>query len=367
MKSNLSSVKSNPGSNDGIQIGWNAPANIALIKYWGKHGNQLPDNASLSISLDKTSTTTFLSLQKKNGSPNDITLEYFFHGEKFEKFEHKIAQFLTTLTPEMPFLLDYGLSFQSTNNFPHSAGIASSASSMAAIALCLVSIEELITGNARTKEEYFRRASCIARLGSGSASRSVYGGLVSWGNSPVLPLSSDQFASRFTLHSESRLHRVRDIILIVSSSEKKLSSRDGHSLMRSHPYRKGRKIQVANNLKALTEAIAIDNYREIAAISENEALSLHALLMTSQADGLLLQPDTLHIIREIRQFRESSGLDLFFTIDAGPNVHLIHYEDQQEQVLAFVKKKLLPYCENGQYLDDQSGEGPKLVINQFND
>ena len=367
MKSNPLKFKITPGSADGIQIGWKAPANIALIKYWGKHGKQLPDNASLSISLNKTSTTTYLTLQKKSGSSNDISLKYFFHGEKQEKFEYKMVQFLTSLAPEMPFLSHYGLSFQSTNNFPHSAGIASSASSMAALALCLVSLEELVTRKSRNKDEFLRQASCIARLGSGSASRSVYGGIVSWGNSPFLPQSSNEFASIFPLQKESRLNRVRDIILIVSTSEKKLSSRDGHSLMNAHPYREGRRIQAANNLKALTEAIGSDNYQEIATISENEALSLHALLISSQADGLLLQPETLHIIREIRQFRFSTGLDLFFTIDAGPNVHLIHYEDQREQVLAFVKERLLPYCENGRYLDDHIGEGPKLLTDKFND
>jgi len=352
-------------TNQAIKIGWNAPANIALVKYWGKHGKQLPDNASLSITLDQTSTTTFLTLQEKSRASEGISLEYNFHGEKQEKFEHKTAEFLASLLPEMPFLGDYRLVFDSTNHFPHSAGIASSASSMAALALCLVSMEELVSGKAASQAAFFRRASYLARLGSGSASRSIYGGLVSWGNSPFLSQSTNEFATRFPLHEGSRLNSIRDIILVISSSEKKISSREGHQLMKAHPYREGRKIQATNNLKALTAAIRSDNYQGIAAISENEALSLHALLISSQTDGILLQPETLHLIREIRQFRQSSGLDLFFTIDAGPNVHLIHYEDQREQVLSFVRDKLQPYCDKGLYLDDKIGEGPKLVTDQF--
>ena len=85
---------------------------------------------------------------------------------------------------------------------------------------------------------------------------------------------------------------------------------------------------------------------------------LFALMITSGPEGLLLKPDTLHIIEEIKLFRETSGLDLFYTIDAGPNVHLIYYEDQREQVLSFVRQTLSPYCEGGQWIDDKIGSGP---------
>jgi diphosphomevalonate decarboxylase len=83
--------------------------------------------------------------------------------------------------------------------------------------------------------------------------------------------------------------------------------------------------------------------------------------MTSLPDGLLLQPNTLGIVAEIRLFRESTGMDLFFTIDAGPNVHLIYYEEQRKQVVQFVQDRLLRYCENGQWIDDKIGAGPMLI------
>jgi diphosphomevalonate decarboxylase len=344
-----------------IKIGWRAPSNIALIKYWGKRANQLPENGSLSITLENSSTTTYLSIRKKEKADGEIGMKYYFHGVQNQKFGKKIDQLLNLLQSEMPFLYDYKLVFHSENNFPHSAGIASSASSMAAVALCLVSMEQIVTRRKLVKAEFFQRASVIARLGSGSASRSIFGGIVTWGTIASIEGSSDLYATPFPLHELSRLKHAGDIILIVNAREKKVSSSLGHAMMAAHPYREGRKNQANSNLNELTKAISEDNYHLIAKIAENEALSLHALLMTSSSGTILLQPNTLQIIEEIKKFRESTGLDIFFTIDAGPNVHLIYFENQREMVHQFVRDKLVCYCENGQWIDDKIGSGPKLL------
>jgi len=348
-----------------IKIGWRAPSNIALIKYWGKRANQLPENGSLSITLENSFTTTFLSIRKKDKADAAIRMKYYFHGALNQKFGKKIDQLLSHLQSEMPFLTDYKLIFHSENNFPHAAGIASSASSMAAVALCLVSLEQFVTKRKQGKAEFFRRASVIARQGSGSASRSLYGGIVTWGSIASIEGSSDHFATPYLLHELSRLKHARDIILIVNAKEKQVSSSLGHAMMVAHPYREGRKNQASSNLSKFIKAISEDNYHLIAKIAENEALSLHALLMTSSSGTILLQPNTLQIIEDIKKFRESTGLDLFFTIDAGPNVHLIYFEDQREMVLQFVKDRLIRYCENGQWIDDKIGNGPKLLTPEF--
>jgi diphosphomevalonate decarboxylase len=348
-------------SDEAIIIKWKAPSNIALIKYWGKKGHQLPENCSLSFSLEKSATVTSLTFQKKYHPDNRIISEYYFHGQRNPSFEKNIALFLNDLIPFMPFLADYMLVFRSENNFPHSTGIASSASSMSALALCLVSMEEIIRQKKLDRDDFFRRASCIARLGSGSASRSVYGGFVSWGESEFVAASSDEYATPFLLSRESRLRQIYDIILIVSSNEKKVTSTSGHSLMKQHPFREGRIDQANNNMHQITLAIRNNDYHALAAIVENEALSLHALLMTSSPDGLLLKPNTLSIIEAIRSFRNQSGLDLFFTIDAGPNVHLIYFEDQRHLVLPFVEEELSLFCENGQWIDDKIGAGPQML------
>lgn len=348
-------------SKDAINICWRAPSNIALIKYWGKRAHQLPENGSLSITLEKSSTTTTLSFRKKREKEKSISFEYYFHGKRQLQFEEKTDRVFNDLLSEMPFLTDYELVFHSENNFPHSAGIASSASSMSALALCLVSMEEIVSRKKTNKDDFFRRASSIARHGSGSASRSVLGGIVTWGSIPFIDQSSDEYATPFLLHEASRLNHLMDIILIVSSREKSVSSTSGHALMTNHPFREGRKVQANSNLRKMVEAIRNDDYHSIVAIAENEALSLHALLMTSSSDGLLLKPNTLNIIEEIKHFRDQTDLDLFFTIDAGPNVHLIYYKDQREKVLPFVQNTLIQFCEHGQWIDDKIGNGPKLL------
>ena len=109
-----------------IKIGWKAPSNIALVKYWGKRAGQLPVNGSLSITLEKSTTTTFLTFSRKLKSGGAIEMEYFFHGNKQEKFSEKILSLLNSLIAELPFLTDFRLVIESENNFPHSAGIASS-------------------------------------------------------------------------------------------------------------------------------------------------------------------------------------------------------------------------------------------------
>lgn len=348
-------------SNKTVEIGWKAPANIALIKYWGKKEEQLPENGSLSITLDRSVTTTLISFREKMNKTDELSMEYYFHGQRHPAFEGKILKLLHRLKLEMPFISNYQMVITSENNFPHAAGIASSASSMAALALCLTSMEEWINGSKMSRDDFYKRASGIARLGSGSASRSVYGGIVTWGEISSMANSSDYFATPYTLQKQSRLHQIRDIILVVSATEKSISSSTGHAMMVDHPYREGRRVQANSNLAKMTTAIDADNYRLIAEIAENEALSLHALLMTSLPAGLLLRPNTLGILAEIKLFRESTGMDLFFTIDAGPNVHLIYYEEQREQVVQFVQERLLPYCENGQWIDDKIGTGPLLI------
>ncbi len=351
-------------SEDTKIIGWNAPSNIALIKYWGKRDNQLPENGSLSLTLNKSTTSTFLTYKKKQTLENTISIEYYFHGERQLAFESKTERLLNSLKSQMPFLPDYDLIFHSSNTFPHSAGIASSASSMCALALCLVTMEENISANKLKTEDFFRRASIISRLGSGSASRSIYGGFVTWGKIPSLENSSDEYATPYPVDPGSRLNTIRDIILIVSSNEKNVSSSKGHALMNYHPYRDGRKIQANDNMLKIIEAIRKDDYKTLADTAENEALALHALLMTSEPDGLLLKPGTLSIIEEVRKYRRSTGTDLFFTIDAGPNVHLIYFEDQREEVLSFVQNNLVRFCEDGQWIDDCLGKGPERISNE---
>ena len=125
------------------KIRWRSPSNIAIIKYWGKHGVQLPRNPNISFTLDKafTETTLHFVQKSKNDTPDDISLHFLFENQENEAFRLKQLKFLRSLIPIFPFLTKYQLNISSHNSFPHSAGIASSASSMSALALCLCEME----------------------------------------------------------------------------------------------------------------------------------------------------------------------------------------------------------------------------------
>ncbi|HAV30133.1 MAG TPA: diphosphomevalonate decarboxylase, partial [Saprospirales bacterium] len=150
-------------------VTWRSPSNIAIVKYWGKHGVQLPRNPSVSFTLDAAHTDTTVSFTEKSEKDGEVSIDFYFEGAPNEAFASKITAFLESLHVEFNFLLDYNLKIESSNSFPHSSGIASSASAMSALALCLCSIEKILTGWPTDGTDFLNKASHIARLGSGSA------------------------------------------------------------------------------------------------------------------------------------------------------------------------------------------------------
>jgi len=341
-------------------IGWRSPSNIALIKYWGKKGHQLPANPSLSFTLENSFTETKLRWEKKKSK--SIDLAFFFEGKQKPDFEQKVRRYFSDLSSELPFLRNYQFEIHSRNSFPHSVGIASSASGMSALALCLCSLEQREKGNPSGQEDFFRRASYLARLGSGSASRSVYGGFVTWGKIPGIASSSDRFASPYKGRVHKNFLDFHDDILIVSSEKKAVSSRAGHELMNHHPFAENRYRQAALNLKKLTRALSAGDFNSFCEIVENEALTLHALMLASVPSVVLWEPGTLHIIRKVKAFREETGLPVCFTIDAGPNVHLLYPDAIKVDIRQLIKEELVVYCATKEVISDKVGRGPKKLI-----
>lgn len=346
---------------------WVSPSNIALIKYWGKYGEQLPNNPSLSLTLKSSVTKTQLRYRKQDkpvSDSDDLKVAYWFDGQRNEAFERKVIAYLERLHAEMPYLQNLELEFRSANTFPHSTGIASSASSMSAIALCLVDMEMQLGLRKPPTQDVSRRASFLARLGSGSACRSIYGGWVTWGEDGLLPESSDRYASPLEQVVPEQWQNLRDAVLIVSSSNKKVPSSAGHIFMNNHPFAEGRYRQARKHLNCMMLALQNGDEKTFIEVVENEALTLHSLLMTSSQDGLLLQPASLNIINAVRAFRERTGLMVCFTLDAGPNVHLLYREEDKALVQQFIQEELLSFCENEQWIDDQVGVGPYKVENE---
>ena len=335
------------------KVTWQSPSNIALVKYWGKHGVQLPSNPNLSFTLSECHTTTELHWKEGNGQ-----IELLFDGESKERFTARAREYVTSIGSIFPYLKDYDLHIDSTNNFPHSAGIASSASSMSSLALCLCSMEEVITGKAMPEDEFYRKASYVARMGSGSASRSLYGGYVSWGKSEKIPGSSDDYGSRLPFEPHENFRDMRDTILIVDQGIKAVSSSAGHILMARHPYAKQRFEMARKNFEALLRALKKGDDPEFIRIVESEALGLHALMMSSTPGYVLLKANTLNIIHRIRAFRELSCTTLCYTLDAGPNVHLIYHNSDSAEVEEFINEELLLYCSDKYRINDHIGTGP---------
>ena len=341
-------------------ITWRSPSNIAIIKYWGKYGIQLPRNPSLSLTLSASFTDTMLNYEFREGQPDgQIELEFLFHQQENEAFCAKILEYLQSLLPIYPFLKQLKLSVQSGNSFPHSAGIASSASSMSALALCLCSLEDELFGTLKDPAAYDKKASYLARLGSGSACRSIFPQAAVWGETLQLEGSSNEFAIPVDHLLHETFKDFHDDILLVSREEKAVSSRAGHELMDGNPFSEPRYAQARARLGKLLDVLRAGDVEAFGKIAEDEALTLHALMMASNPSYTLMRPGSLAIIEKVRQYRLDTGNPVYFTLDAGPNVHLLYPGNIVHEVRAFIDEQLLEHCEDNAVQQDWVGEGPE--------
>ncbi|HLV15593.1 MAG TPA: hypothetical protein VKY41_10455 [Xanthomarina sp.] len=336
-------------------VTWESPSNIALVKYWGKKENQIPANPSISFTLNHCKTITTLSYSRIEDSTN-FSFEVFLDGKKKDDFKPKIDTFFKRVEPYLPFLKDFHFKIETSNTFPHSSGIASSASGMSALALCLMSIEKQL--NPEVTDEYFnKKASFLARLGSGSACRSIEGDVIVWGDTDVISGSSDLFGTKYPYQVHDNFKEYQDTILLVDKGEKQVSSTVGHNLMHDHPYAKNRFKQAHDHLEKLKPILESGDLDKFIALIESEALTLHAMMMTSMPYFILMKPNTLEIINKIWSFREDTGLHIGFTLDAGANVHVLYPKKEAKVILDFIKNELVAYCQNEQYICDQIGFG----------
>ncbi|UBZ07750.1 diphosphomevalonate decarboxylase [Salegentibacter mishustinae] len=343
------------------EVTWKSPSNIALVKYWGKKDNQIPANPSVSFTLKNCKTTTKMEFQQKPEPSATFDFELYFEGKRKEDFKPKIQQFFKRIEQYAPFLKDYKFIIHTENSFPHSSGIASSASGMSALALCVMSLEKELNPEVANNEFFYKKASFLARLGSGSACRSLEGELIEWGEHQNIPESSDLFGIKYPFEIDEVFKSYQDTILLVDKGQKQVSSSVGHNLMHGHPFAEERFAQAHSNLDKLKQIFASGNLEEFIAIVESEALTLHAMMMSSNPYFILMKPNTLQIINKIWEFRESTKTPICFTLDAGANVHLLYPEKHKEEVLEFIKNELVAYCEKGQYICDQVGKGAEKL------
>jgi len=340
---------------------WSAPSNIALVKYWGKREPQIPENPSISFTLDTCKTTTTLTFTTKKRQDEDLSFDIYLDKEKKGEFKPKIKTFFKRIEAYLPFVKDYHFTIETSNSFPHSSGIASSASGMSALALCLMSIERELNPE-MTKEFFNRKASFISRLGSGSACRSIEGEIVVWGKHKAIAGSSDLFGIKYPYKVHGNFKNYRDTILLVDKGEKQISSTIGHNLMYGHPFAKERFTQANDNLGRIKDILESGNLKDFVELVESEALTLHAMMLTSSPYFILMRPNTLEIISRIWKFRMETKTNLCFTLDAGANVHVLYPDKESEQVFEFIKNELAAFCQNGHYISDRIGIGAKLIV-----
>ncbi|WOD44525.1 diphosphomevalonate decarboxylase [Hwangdonia lutea] len=339
---------------------WSSPSNIALVKYWGKKENQIPANPSISFTLNHCKTTTKLSFSKKEND-DEFSFDVFLDDEKKDDFKPKIETFFNRIEKYLPFLKDYHFKIETANTFPHSSGIASSASGMSALALCLMSIEQALVPEI-TNEHFIQKASFLARLGSGSACRSLEGDLVVWGKHDQIEGSSDLFGVKYPFEVHQNFKNYKDTILLVDKGEKQVSSTVGHNLMHDHPFAKKRFKQAHENLSTLINVFKTGDIKTFIEIVESEALTLHAMMMTSMPYFILMKPNTLEIINKIWGFRQKTDSNICFTLDAGANVHVLYPENEAENVLEFIKNELVVFCQKGEYINDKIGFGAEINL-----
>ena len=315
-----------------------APANIAFIKYWGKaNANlRLPLNSSLSMNLSEAFTTTTVEFSQTLKQDQVQSLD-----SEFSQAEtRRIKEHLDRVRKKAK--LTAAARVATKNNFPKGSGIASSASGFAALTVAASNAAGL---NLAEKE-----LTILARLGSGSACRSIPDGFVEWKTGES---SQDSYA--YSVASSNHWD-LRDIIAIVSSESKMVSSTQGHERAQTSPFWKDRVMGIGQKLILVKAALKEKNMAHLGIILEEDALNMHAIMMTQNPPLFYWKGITTEIMHAVRFWRRN-GLSVYFTIDAGPNVHLICEGSVEEAVL----KKVKTFSGVLQIVSNKQAQGTKLV------
>jgi diphosphomevalonate decarboxylase len=314
-----------------------APANIAFIKYWGMRDATytLPYNGSISLNLDSCLTTTTVTFDP-SFQQDEVTLTLFQQSAQ-QASGRPLARVVAQLDRLRALAgTDMRAHVESSNNFPADAGIASSAAAFAALTLAGVAALGLQLDE--------RELTRLTRLGgSGSACRSIPTGYVEW-RIPEGEFNAEEWdreSYAFSLAPPEHW-ALADVVAVVDTSAKKIGSAENHHLAATSAYFPTRLAEIPARLAATRKAIRTRNLTLLGETMEADAVSMHAICMTSQPPSFYWNAGTMEIIQAVRQWREE-GLESYFTIDAGPNVHVICAEadraavEQRLQSLQHVK------------------------------
>jgi diphosphomevalonate decarboxylase len=287
--------------------------NIAFIKYWGNRDNtlRLPSNGSLSMNLDGLYTRTTVSFQPSLPYDELVINGHETMGKGLDRISYllDIIRGMTNLTERAEVI--------SENNFPSGAGIASSASAFAALALAGSKAAGLKLGE--------QELSRLARRGSGSAARSIPGGFVEWQAGTG---DADSFA--FSIAPPDHWELV-DCIAIVTAAHKKTGSTEGHSIAGTSPLQAARVADAPRRLEICRTAILNRDFNAFASIVELDSDMMHAVMMTSTPSLHYWKPETMRVMSAVLQW-SNEGIQVCYTIDAGANVHVLCPETEAHTI-----------------------------------
>lgn len=320
-----------------------ANSNIALVKYWGKRNDELilPYNSSISMTLDKLYTITTVEFSEKYDSFQVIINDKEVTSEEY----YRVINHLKLIRQQTN--ISGSAKVVSTSNFPKKAGLASSASGFAA--LTLAGSESL--GLTLSDKEL----SILARRGSGSASRSILDGFVKWMKGTA-PNGSDSFAA--SLAGTDHWPEISMIVTVVSSSEKKISSRAGmKQTVKSSPLYRAWLDTIADDLKTVEKAIQEKDFMKLGPTVEKNALKMHATMHTTTPPILYWQAESLSLMKEVIALREEDNIECYFTMDAGPQVKILCLKKD----IPLVKKRISVLQELQDMYICHPGEGARLI------
>jgi diphosphomevalonate decarboxylase len=315
-----------------------SPANIAFIKYWGKAVPDLniPFNDSISMNLDNCFTKTTTQFDPKLKEDVVIIGGIKAFGAKKERVV-KILELVRGLSGIKAFAR-----VESINNFPSDAGIASSASGFSALALSASRAAGLNLDK--------KALSRLARIGSGSACRSIPDGFTYW-----MRGGSDE-TSYAKMIAPPDFWDIRDVIAVTSSGAKKVGSTEGHEFARSSPYFEQRLKDIDKRVRDLKKALLSKDFEAFGRIVEEEAVDLHVIAMTSKPPIFYWNAGTMQVIEKVFDLREK-GILCYFTMDAGPNVHVLCLGKDEAKVGGAIRR--LPLVKLT--IANKAGKGARIV------
>ncbi len=280
-----------------------AHSNIAFTKYWGKQDEvlRIPANSNISMNLSDLYTTTTVEFHTSY-SVDEIIID----GKKDEKETQRVVTHLNTIRKKAG--ITQQAKVMSQNTFPTSTGLSSSASGFAALTLAAVTAAGL---QLKDKE-----LSILARLGSGSACRSIPDGFVEW-----VKGESSESSYAYSIYPKNHWDIV-DIVLIVSDEKKIVPTTDGHKLAWTSPFFKDRLLRMNEKNILCKKYIAERDFKSFGTLVESEALEMHAVMITSKPSLIYWLPHTVFLMKQI-QFMRKNGLEIYFTVNTGQDLHVL--------------------------------------------